>query len=234
MTDERTPPDVREGVRSGIYAAIERDVEKRGGRTARLLAAAGLVGVLGAIGLVLLVSRHPYGHHPSWHAVVFGAVWSGLLVVNLAFALLRVRTPSLPLARSASVALVGLGVAGVCGAVCPDPHFFSWWSSTPAGAAVGDLGGLAASALCFGLVSALFVGALAAFLVLGDAARSPIRPFLPALLLLLLLAPGVALQSVGTSAAVFAGWLTGTGAGAYLGDATGTWTRSAFARNTAV
>lgn len=227
MPDERTPADVRKDVRSGIRAALQRDVELRAGRTARLLVAAGLIGVVGAIGLVLLVSGHPFGHHPSWHAVVFSAVWSGLLVVTLALALLRVRTPTLPVARSASVALVGLGVAGVCGIACPDPHFLSWWSKTRAGAAVANLGGLAASALCFGLVASLFVGAVASFLALRDMRRAPIGPLLPATLLLLLLAPGVALQSVGTSPAVFAGWLAGTAVGAYFGVAGAIRVRSA-------
>lgn len=59
MGEERTPPEVREGVRSGILASIKRDVELRGGHTARLLLAAGVVGVIGAIGATLLVSGHP-------------------------------------------------------------------------------------------------------------------------------------------------------------------------------
>ena len=221
MVDERTPPDVREGVRSGIRAALERDVERRAGRAARLLVAAGLAGAAGAVGLVLLVSGHPYGHHPSWHAVVFSAVWSGLLVVSLAIAFLRVRTPTLPLARSASVGLVGLGVAGICGALCPDPHFLAWWTHTAAGSSLVDGGGVGLSALCFGLVASLFVAAVAAFFVLGDSRHAPIRPLLPAAMLLLLLAPGVALQSVDTPWGVLATWLLGTAAGSYLGVAFG-------------
>lgn len=221
MADERTPPDVREGVRSGILAALTRDVEMRGGRTARLLAAAGLGGAAGAVGLTLLVSGHPFGHHPSWHAIVFSAVWAGLLVVSLAIALLGVRTPALPLARSATVGLLGLGVAGICGALCPDPHFLAWWSSTGVGGVLAERGGPALSALCFGLVAVLFVAFVAAFLALGDSRHAPIRPLLPAIMLLLLLAPGVALQSVGTSWSIFAGWLLGTAAGAYAGVAVG-------------
>lgn len=221
MPDQRTPSDVRDGVRAGIFGALARDVELRGARTARLLAAAGLVGAAGAVGLTLMVAGHPYGHHPSWHAVVFGAVWAGLLVVALAVAFLRVRTPTLPLARAASVGLVGLGVAGVCGAVCPDPHFLAWWATTHAGVAVAGASGSALSALCFGLVSSLFIGAVAAFLALGDSRRAPIRPLLPAAVLLVLLAPGVALQSVGTSFGVFSGWLAATGVGAYAGVAGG-------------
>ena len=230
MADERTPPDVREGVRSGIYAALERDVERRGGHTARLLAAAGVVGVVGAVGLMLLVTGHPFDHHPTWHVAVFSAVWAGLLVVSLAVAFLRVRTPTLPLARSASVGLLGLGVAGICGVACPDPHFLVWWSSTSVGTGLVESGGLAVSALCFGVVSSLFIAASAAFLAVGDARRAPIRPFLPAAMLLLLLAPGVALQSVGTSWAVFSGWFVGTAAGVYSGVACGIRARSSLGR----
>jgi len=230
MADERTPPDVREGVRSGIYAALERDVERRGGHTARLLAAAGVVGVIGAVGLMLLVSGHPFDHHPTWHVAVFSAVWAGLLVVSLAVAFLRVRTPTLPLARSASVGLLGLGVAGICGVACPDPHFLAWWSSTSVGTGLVESGGRAVSALCFGVVSSLFIAASAAFLAVGDARRAPIRPFLPAAMLLLLLAPGVALQSVGTSWAVFSGWFVGTTAGVYSGVACGIRARRCIGR----
>ena len=228
MAEERTPPAVREGVRSAIVTAIARDVEMRGGRTARLLAAAGLMGAAGAVGLTLLVSGHPFGHHPSWHSVVFGAVWAGLLVVMLAIALLRVRTPTLPLARAASVGLLGLGVAGICGTLCPDPHFLAWWAGTRVGAGLVHTGGLAASALCFGLVASLFIGTVAAFVALGDVRHAPIGPLLPAAMLLLLLVPGVALQSVGTSWGVFAGWLLGTAFGTLAGVAVGLQTRMRF------
>jgi hypothetical protein len=221
MDRESAPQEIREGVRSGILAAVRHDVELRGGRTARLLAAAGALGVFGAIGITLLLSGHPYGHHPAWHVVVFTAIWSGLLVVSLALAFLRVRTPKLPLARSARVGLVGLGVAGLCGALCPEPHFLRWWLATEAGARLSAASGVALSVLCFGLVTSLFLGAVAAGAALGGARREPIRPLVPSLTLLLLLAPGVALQSVGTSWPVFAGWMLGAAAGAYAGVATG-------------
>ena len=223
--NERSPSDLREGVRSGILSALARDVEMRGGRTARLLATAGVIGVAGAIGVTLLLSGHPYGHHPPWHAVVFGSVWTGLLVVCLALALFDVRTPSLPLGRSALVAMLGLGLAGLCGAVCPDQHFLKWWSITALGNALNDMGGLALGALCFGLVTTLGFGAAAALLGL-EASRAPIRPLLPAAMLVLLLAPGVALQSVDTSWAVFWSWLLGTAGGAYTGVVSGIRLRS--------
>ncbi len=226
---EHTPADLREGVRSGILESLERDLAQRGGRTARLLFTAGAIGTAGAVGMTLLLAGHPYGHHPSWHAVVFGAVWTGLLVVGLSLALLEVRTPSLPLARSALVALLGLGLAGVCGAACPDQHFLHWWSATALGDRLGAAGGLALSALCFGGVTSLVFGAGAAFLALG-ARGEGLRPLLPAAMLLLLLAPGIVLQSVDTSWGVFGGWLTGTAAGAYAGVAGGIRLRSRIGR----
>lgn len=225
MENERTPPEVREGARSGILAAIKQDVELRGGRTARLLIAAGLVGVAGALGVTLLVSGHPFGHHPPWHVAVFSTVWAGLLVVSFAIAFLQVRTPTLPLARSASIGILGLGLAGICGALCPDQHFLQWWSGTGIGGHLTESGGLGLSALCFGLVATLFIGVASAFIVLTGGRRVPVRPLLPAAVLLVLLAPGVALQSFGTSLGVFGGWLAGTAAGAYLGVAGGTWLR---------
>ena len=226
MENDRTPQEVREGVRSGILASLERDIEKRGGRTARLLVAAGVIGVAGAVGITLLVSRHPFEHHPSWHVVVFSAAWAGLLVVSLALAFLRVRTPSLPLARSASTGILGLGLAGICGAACPDPHFLRWWSNTTVGSQLAETGGLALSALCFGLVTSLFFGAGAAFFALGDRSRPSVPPLLPAAMLLVLLGPGVALQSIDTSWGVFSSWLLGTGGGAYAGVASGIRLRS--------
>ena len=229
METERTPQELREGVRSGILAAVQRDVELRGGRTARLLVAAGALGVFGAISVTLLLSEHPFAHHASWHPVVFSAVWSGLLIVSLALVFLEVRTPALPLARSARVGLLGLGVAGLCGWVCPDPHFLHWWFATAAGARSSAMGGVALSALCFGLVTAIFFGAVASVAALGAERRGAIRPLLPALSMLLLLAPGIALQSVGTSLAVFAGWLLGAGAGSYIGVAAGMRLRRWFA-----
>jgi hypothetical protein len=215
----RTPPKLREGVRSGILTALRRDVEMRGGRTARLLATAGVVGVAGALGITLMLSGHPFGHHPSWHAVVFGAVWTGLLVVCLSLALLEVRTPSLPLARAALVAMLGLALAGICGAVCPDQHFLHWWSGTDIGATVVGAGGPALGALCFGLVTTLVFGAGAALLGLGTNREPHMRPMLPAAMLFVLLVPGVALQSVGTSWPVFSSWLLGSAVGAYAGMA---------------
>jgi len=226
VQDNQTPRELQEGVRSGILASLQRDIDLRGGRTARLLASAGLIGVVGAAGATLLISGHPFGHHAPWHVAVFASVWAGLLVVSLSIAFLQVRTPSLPLAHAACVGILGLGLAGICGAACPDQHFLHWWSATGAGTTLTSTGGLGLSALCFGGVTTLFIAAVAAFVALGGRGRSPVRPLLPAAMLLLLLSPGVALQSVDTSWGVFLGWLLGTGAGSYLGVAGGIRLRS--------
>jgi len=226
MGSDPTPPDLQEGVRSGILAAIKRDVDLRGGRTAGRLVAAGLIGVVGAIGATLLVADHPFGHHPPWHFAVFASIWAGLLVVSLSIVFLGIRTPSLPLAHAACVGILGLGLAGICGAACPDQHFLRWWSATGVGGDLAARGGLALSALCFGGLASLFFGAVAAVVALGGRLRPAVRPLLPAAMLLLLLAPGVVLQSVGTSWGVFAGWFLGTAGGAYVGVAGGIRLRS--------
>jgi hypothetical protein len=215
----RTPDELREAVRSRIAGALERDTELRGARTARLLLAAGALGIFAAFGMIRIISDHPYGHHPGWHIVFFTAVWSGLLVVMLAIALLGVRTPLLPLARAARVAILGLGIAGICSALCPDPHFLVWWGSTRAGEALAVIGGVPLNALCFGAVTTIVFSAVATLVALGRR-QPPIQPMLPAAMLLLLLFPGIALQSVGTSWLIFSGWLVGTAAGAYGGVAT--------------
>lgn len=228
MGNERTPTEVREGVRGGILTSIRRDMELRGGRTARLLLAAGVVGVVGAVGVTLLVSGHPFDHHPPWHVTVFSAVWAGLLVVAFAIAFLGVRTPSLPLARAATVGILGLGFAGICSAICPDQHFLNWWIATGIGQPLTKLGGLTLSALCFGLITTCVFGTIAAFLVMRNQGGRSVPPFLPAAALLALLLPGVVLQSVDTQLSAFVGWLLGTAIGAYVGVAVGIWARSTF------
>ena len=166
--------------------------------------------------MVLLVSGHPFGHHPPWHLVLFAAIWSGLLVVALATMMLRVRTPALPLAQAVGVGVVALGLAGLCGAICPDPHFLDWWSTTRLGESAAAVGGVGFSVLRFGFVTTLAVGIGATLLVQG-AGGGTLRPCLPAIMIVLLLAPGVALQSLGTSWLIVAGWFFGIMLGAYFG-----------------
>lgn len=214
---ENTPAHLREGVRSGILASIKQDIELRSGRTARLLVAAGMAGVIGAVGVTLLVITHPFAHHPPWHVAIFSAVWSGLLVVTFAIAFLELRTPTLPLARSAAVGLLGLGLAGICGALCPEHHFLHWWTGTALGEPITRASGPVWSALCFGLCSTVAIGLLSSFLLLTSDRPIDCRLILPAAVLFVLLAPGVALQSFGTSLSVFGAWLAGTALGAYVG-----------------
>ena len=221
MEESQTPTELRQRVRTDIGASLRHDFELRGGRTVRRLVLAGVVGSAGALGAILLVAGHSFGHHAHWHVAAFSAVWTGLLVVTLAIALLEIRTPSLPLARSATVGLIALGIAGVCGAACPDQHFFAWWSGSPPGGRITEILGLGLSAACFGLVTAAAFGVVATpVALLGFHAKS-LRPALPTAFLSLLLSPGVALQSVGNPWTVFAGWLLGTVVGAYLGVAGG-------------
>jgi hypothetical protein len=231
MGSEGTPPDVREGTRSGVLDALQRDFELRGGRTARLLAAAGVIGVGGAAGVTLLVAGHPFGHHPAWHVVVFSAVWAGLLVVALSIALLELRTPSLPLARAACVGILALALAGLCGALCPDPHFLDWWAQTAVGATLTDSAGPALSVLCFGIATSAFVALGAASLAPADRQQPTLSPLLPAGMVLVMLAPGIALQSFGTSWGVFLGWLLGAAVGSYAGVAGGIRLRSVLSRS---
>jgi hypothetical protein len=216
-----TPIEVRDRVRSGILSALDRDVERRGGRTARRLLAAGALGVVGALGMVRIISGHPFGHHPSSHAIAFTAVWSGLLFVAIALTLLEVRTPSFPLARAAAVGIVGLGLAGVCSAFCPDQHFLSWWTGTRVGGFLGMTFGLPESALCLGFVTTAFVGALAAIGVLGVSRTPSVGPSLPAAMLVLLLSPGIALQAFGHPGPVLPAWLAGSIGGSLSGVAAG-------------
>ena len=229
MGSESTPPELREGIRSGVLGALKQDFELRGGRTARLLVAAGVLGVAGAVGITLLVSGHPFGHHPAWHVIVFSAVWAGLLVVSLSIALLQLRTPSLPLAQAVSVGIMGLGIAGICGALCPDQHFLHWWATTAIGSSVTVVAGPALAAACFGLVASLVVASLAAAIAPRDLRHPAPRPLLPAAMVLLMLAPGIALQSVDTSWGVFLGWLAGAALGSYAGVAGGLRLRSLVA-----
>ena len=79
------------------------------------------------------------------------------------------------------------------------------------------------------LVTTIVFGAVSAALVLGTSERGRVKSLLPAGVLLVLLAPGVALQSVDTSPGVFLSWLGGTAAGAYLGVILGARARTLLA-----
>ncbi len=221
----KVPTGVAQGVRAGILAALAQDVERRGGRTARRLASAGLMGVTGALGATLIVSTHPFGHHPYWHEVVFSTVWAGLLIVSLSLLFLRVQTAEFPIARAAAVGLAGLGLAGLCSLLCPDPHVMGWWLETAAGAAIAERTSPWSSALCFGFGTVFLVVMVPGVLLL-EASLSRRAGLLTGFFVTLLLLPGIALASFGHSLGVFAGWIVGVAAGAYAGVAAATSLRS--------
>lgn len=225
-----TPKGLREGVRDALIASLERDLDQRGGATLRRLLAAVAVGVAGALGATLLVANHPFGHHAGWHEIVISTVWAGLLILALALVFLRIRMPGLGIGQAAQVAILALGLAGICGSLCSDQHFLSWWSERPIGSQLLDSVGLPVSAACFGLVATFAFAALSALVVARPAQTERLRSVLPAAMITLLLLPGIALQAVGTSLGVFAFWLAGVALGAYLGVAGGMAGRGAVRR----
>jgi hypothetical protein len=85
--------------------------------------------------------------------------------------------------------------------------------------------------VCFGIATAAFVALGAALLAPDDRRQPTLRPVLPAGTVLIMLAPGIALQSVGSSWAAFLGWLAGAALGAYAGVAGGIRLRSLVARS---
>ncbi len=219
MAASQTPDGIRQGVRDAVMASLEADLELRGAPTLRRIAAAGVLGVAGALGATLLVARHPFGHHPEGHAVLVSTIWSGLLIVALTTAFLRIRTPGLRVGQAARIGILALGIAGLCGALCPDQHFLAWWSAQPAGSRLLDVAGLPVSSACFGIVTTLAFAALATIAAGRQTPPAGLRSFLPAAAITLLLLPGIALQSVGMSIGTFAAWVTGAALGAYLGVA---------------
>lgn len=222
-----SPEALREGVRAGIVGAL-REEERRTSTLVRRLAAAGAAGIAASVALTLLFAGRT---DHAMHLAVCGAVWAGLLVECFAFALLRIRTPRIPLGQAAALGLVGLGLASIVALLCPDPHTWHWWNSTTLGAATRSMGGDLGSALCFGLCSALFLGFGATLVVawrggrLGRAAPS-------ALVLTLLLSPAVILQASDASIAVVTLWGAGTAVGAHLGVGGGLVLASALRRAT--
>jgi len=224
-----TPDALREGVREAVLTSLARDLEQRGAPTGRRLFAAGILGVTGALGAVLLLAGHPFGHHPPWHVTVFSTVWAGLLVVALATSFLRVRTPGLALASAAEVAILALALAGLCSLACPDRHFLTWWLASRPGSALEAQVGATAGAICFGLATTIFFAGAATLLVFRRRPQERGAVALPSAAVALLLAPGVALQAVGQSPSIVVGWLLATAIGAYLGVAAALLARSRLA-----
>jgi len=221
MRDRLDADPVRDAVRAGIVYSLEQDVERRGGRTAGLLAVAGFAGVLAAAGATSLIAAHPFDHHPPWHATLTSIAWAGLLVVAFAIALLRVRTPAWPLAHAALVGLIGVGAAGVCGALCPDRHFLAWWSGTAAGRSIASLVGPEMGVACFGVVATFAIGAISAFLPPPPRTDETAHWIAAVSTLVALLLPAIVLQWFGEPAGILVGWIFGAIVGAGCGVAVG-------------
>jgi hypothetical protein len=214
--------ELREGVRRGISDALAVDIDRTSARTAGLLAVAGVLGLAGAVGSVVLFAGRslPDGH--GWHLALCAAAWAGLLVECFAVVLLRIRVRRIPLAQACALALLGLALAAVLGWVCPDPHYLDWWESTTPGALARGGGGRSASALCLGVCSAVLIGT-SATIVLALRGITFRRAVLPGALLFLLLWPAVVLQSMGAPLPVLLLWSAGLLAGSYAGVALGVW-----------
>ena len=224
---QASPEALREGVRAGIVGALNEE-ERRTSTLVRRLAAAGAAGIAASVALTLVFAGKT---DHAMHLAVCGAVWAGLLVECFAFALLRLRTPRIPLGQAAVLGLVGLGLASIVALLCPDPHTWHWWNSTTLGAATRSMGGDLGSALCFGLCSALFLGFGATLVAAWRG--GPLGGVVPsAMILTLLLSPAVILQASDSSVAVMALWGAGTAVGAHLGVGGGLALASALRRAT--
>lgn len=217
--DGFTPEALREGVRSALGNAIASDADRRGGRTGVRLVLSGMLGVAGALAVTWLVGAHPMGHHPSWHPEFFSASWAGLLVVVLALGLLDVRTPRWPIAQAARTGVLALVIAGLCAYACPDQHFLRWWDGTRLGGWLTRETGATCSALCLGLLASAGFAFLAALPTLPRRPQIVRWAALTAVIIVLLLAPGVALQTTDTAPALFGAWLGGIALGSVAGVA---------------
>jgi len=215
-----TPEALREGVRSAITSALSRDADRRGGRTGRQLALSGVIGVVAGLAVTWLVAAHPLDHHPQWHLAFYSTIGAGLLVVVLALALLDVRTPRWPIGSAARAAVLALSIAGICGWICPDQHFFEWWNATRFGSRiVRETGSMGLSAFCFGIAATTTFAVIASLPTLARRSDAFRTVLITSSLVALLQAPGVALQATDASLAVFAGWMGGTVIGSIAGVA---------------
>ena len=118
-----------------------------------------------------------------------------------------------------------MGIAGLCCAICPDSNCLDWWSKTALSEALTAAGGFGFSAVCFGFATSVIFGTGAALLA-PDGGRGSLPPLLPAIMMVLLLAPGLILQAFGTTWLALAGWVLGTTLGAYVGVWIGLATRA--------
>jgi hypothetical protein len=216
----------REAVRLGVRDALTGEVDRTSARTAIQIGVAGALGLASAVAAVGLFARGAMNVDP-FHLAVCAAAWSSLLVIAFALAVLRIGSRKLPLAESASLALVGLGLAAVLGFACPDPQLLMWWMDTPLGHAAAGIFGTDVSTLCMGLCLALIAGAGASVAFAMSSAANP-GVLLPGLLLFVLIWPAVAVQSLGESSATLVSWSAGLAAGSLAGVATGALLRRAI------
>jgi hypothetical protein len=96
-----------------------------------------------------------------------------------------------------------------------------WWLESTPGTWLATRTIAPLSALCFGLGTTFGFASIGAALLLS---RSPSHVSIRALaasMILLLLLPGLILESVGLGASVFAGWIAGTAIGGYAGVVAG-------------
>jgi hypothetical protein len=185
---------LREGVRRGILDALAQEIDRTSAGTVGRLAAAGALGVAGAVGSVALFSGDLLRNGHGWYLALCAAAWAGLMTACFAVILLGIRTQRIPLNQDCVLALLGLGLAAILGLLCPDRHHLAWWTSTPFGSVAVGRGGLGPGAFCLGACSALLVGGGATVIV--ALRRVSFRgAMLPGTLLFLMLWPAVVLQS---------------------------------------
>lgn len=211
--------DVREGVRRGIFDALEDELDRTSARTVGRLVTAGALGLLAACAAVVLFSQSAMGELGSLPLALCAAAWSGLLVLAFTMVLLQVGSRRLPLAEAALLALVGFALAAAMGAVCPHPEIMMQWVSALIGWVGQPAAPGAASALCVGLCTATLTGAGAAITLGLRGVRFGLH--LSALLLFLLLWPAVFVQTLGTDASTFVAWSVGLAAGTWTGVGVG-------------
>jgi hypothetical protein len=206
--DGREREKLREGVRRGILDALALELDRTSARTARRLAAAGALGMAGAVGAVAVFSGRPLEDGNGWVPALCAAAWSALMVACFSVVLLGIRVQRIQLTQICVVALLGLGLAALLALLCPDRHHLAWWSSTRLGSPVVARGGPGPGAFCLGACSALLVGASATALL---ALRGVVfhGALLTGILLYLMLWPAVLLQSAEAPAPVFGWWSAG-------------------------
>lgn len=221
--DTSSREGLRDELRRAIVDALALELDRSSTRTVGLLAAAGALGVAGALGSVALFSVDFFGNGHGWTLAFCAAVWAGLLVACLAVTLLRLRIQWIPLNESCALAVLGLVLAAFLAGLRPDSDHRQWWNSTLLGSLLLRHAGTGTGTLCLGACPALLIG-FGATLILSLRNVSLRGTLLPGLLLFLMLLPAVALQCAEASLWVFVWWSVGLLTGSVAGVALGRWT----------